>query len=401
VRRLLSHRDARLLVAGQMLSVFGDRALFLALGVWVKTITGSSAAAGLVFFAYSLPGLVAPLFGVIVDRVRARPLMIALNLAGAAVLIPLVGVHRSQLWLIYTVTLVYGAVGWLFYSAQSAYLTRLLPAELLGDANAVLQSTGEGMRLVAPLVGAGLFAAFGGPTVAALDAATFVVAALTLVAIRHRERRPVPSEHHLRAQVAAGARHIAGSPGLRRVVLTTAIVLLVVGFSETIIFSVIQHGLHRAPTFFGILSSAQGVGAVAGGLVAGGMLRRHGDGRVIGLGMLLFAVGETSLLVPHVAVVLVGFAVAGAGVSWAVVGYFTAVQLRTPADLQGRVNSAADVLVGVPQTLSIALGAGLIGVVDYRVLIVVMSAVTGVCGAYLATTRLPPPADGLVPMQAR
>ena len=127
---------------------------------------------------------------------------------------------------------------------------------------------------------------------------------------------------------------------------TTGVVLLVVGFSETIIFSVIQHGLHRAPTFFGVLSSAQGVGAVAGGLVAGGMLRRHGDGRVTGLGMLLFAVGETSLLVPQVAVVLVGFAVAGAGVSWAVVGYFTAVQLRTPADLQGRVNSAADVARG-------------------------------------------------------
>src|SRR6478672_7144614 len=172
-----------------MLSVFGDRAMFLALGVWVKTITGSSAAAGLVFFAYSLPGLVSPLFG--------------------------------------------GAVDWLFYSAQAAYLTRLLPAELLGDANAVLQTTGEGMRLFAPLVGAGLFAAFGGPTVAALDAATFLLAALTLVAIRHRERRPVPSEHHLRAQVAAGARHIARSAGLRRIVLTTAIVLLVVGFSET------------------------------------------------------------------------------------------------------------------------------------------------------------------------
>jgi hypothetical protein len=55
----------------------------------------------------------------------------------------------------------------------------------------------------------------------------------------------------------------------------------------------------------------------------------------------------------------------------------------------------------VPQTLSIALGAGLIGVVDYRVLIVVMSAVTGVCGVYLATVRLPPPSDGLVPIQAR
>ena len=191
-------------------------------------------------------------------------------------------------------------------------------------------------------------------------------------------------------------RHIARSPGLRRIVATTGVALLVVGFSETLVFSVIQHGLHRQPTFFGVLSSAQGLGAVAGGIVAGGMVRRHGDGRLIGLGMLLFAVGETALLVPHVAVVLVGFAVAGGGVSWAVVGYFTAVQLRTPAALQGRVNSAADVVVGVPQTVSIALGAGLIGFVDYQVLIVVMSLVTAGCGAYLLTAHLPPPTDGLV-----
>jgi MFS family permease len=397
VRRLLRHRDARLLVVGQTLSVFGDRAMFLALGVWVKELTGSSAAAGLVFFAYTVPGLISPLFGAVVDRVRARLLMIGLNVAGAVILAPLVGVHgRGQLWLIYLVTLVYGAIAWMFYSAQSAYLTRLLPPELLGDANATLQATGEGMRLFAPLVGAGLFAAFGGPTVAALDAATFVLAALALLAVRHREQRPVPSEHHLRAQVAAGARHIAASPGLLRIVTATAVVMLVVGFTETLVFSVIQHGLHRSPAFFGVLSSAQGLGAVGGGIVAGLMLRRHGDGRVMGLGMLLFAVGAASMLVPRVGVVLVGFAVAGCGVSWAVVGYVTAVQLRTPAALQGRVSSAADVLVGVPQTVSIALGAGLVGIVDYRALIVLMAAVTIACGAYLATVHLPPPSDGLV-----
>ena len=384
-------------MVGQTLSIFGDRAMFLALGVWVKELTGSSAAAGLVFFAYTVPGLVSPLFGAVVDRVRGRPLMIGLNLAGAVILAPLVGVHgRGQLWVIYLVTLVYGAIAWMFYSAQSAYLTRLLPPELLGDANATLQATGEGMRLFAPLVGAGLFAAFGGPTVAALDAATFVLAALALLVIRHRERRPAPSEHHLRAQVAAGARHIAASPGLLRIVTATAVVMLVVGFTETLVFSVIQHGLHRSPAFFGVLSSAQGVGAVGGGIVAGVMLRRHGDGRVMGLGMLLFAIGAASMLVPRVGVVLVGFAVAGCGISWAVVGYVTAIQLRTPAALQGRVSSAADVLVGVPQTLSIALGAGLVGIVDYRVLIVLMAAVTVACGVYLATVHLPPPSEGLV-----
>ena len=397
MRRLLRHRDARLLVVGQTLSVFGDRAMFLALGVWVKELTGSSAAAGLVFFAYTVPGLVSPLFGAVVDRVRGRPLMIGLNLAGAVILAPLVGVDgRGQLWVIYLVTLVYGAIAWMFYSAQSAYLTRLLPPELLGDANATLQVTGEGMRLFAPLVGAGLFAAFGGPTVAALDAATFVLAALSLLVIRHREGRPVPSEHHLRAQVVAGARHIAASPGLLRIVTATAVVMLVVGFTETLVFSVLQHGLHRSPAFFGVLSSAQGLGAVGGGIIAGVMLRRHGDGRVMGLGMLLFAVGAASMLVPRVGVVLVGFAVAGCGISWAVVGYVTAVQLRTPAALQGRVSSAADVLIGVPQTVSIALGAGLVGIVDYRALIVLMAAVTVACGGYLATAHLPPPSNGLV-----
>jgi MFS family permease len=398
VRRLLAHRDARLLIVGQTLSVFGDRAMFLALGVWVKTLTGSSAAAGLVFFAFALPGLISPVFGLVVDRVRRRPMMIALDLAGAVLLLSLLFVHGpGQVWLIYTVTLFYGTIGFLFYSAQSAYLTRLLPAELLGDANALLQTTGEGMRLIAPLVGAGLFAAFGGPAVAVMDAVTFVISAAFLAAIHLREERPQPSEHHLREQVVAGIRHISRSQGLRRIVLATGAALAVVGFSETVVFAVIQHGLHRPPAFLGVLTSAQGVGAVAGGVLAGAMLRRVGDGRTVGLGMLLFAIGDSLLLIPNVVVVLAGFTIAGSGVSWAVVGYYTAVQVRTPIDLQGRVYSAGDMVVGVPQTLSIALGAALISIVDYQLLIVVMSTVTALCGIYLLAARLDPPKDGLIP----
>jgi hypothetical protein len=53
------------------------------------------------------------------------------------------------------------------------------------------------------------------------------------------------------------------------------------------------------------------------------------------------------------------------------------------------VYSAADTLVGVPQTISIALGAILITVVDYRVLIVVMGLVTGTLGALLAVAGVP------------
>jgi len=390
VRALLANRDARLLLAGQSLSLFGDRSMYLVLGIWVKTLTGSNAQAGLVFFVLAAPGLLAPAFGLAVDRMRKRPLMIATDIVIGLVLLTLLFVHgRDDVWIIYAVTLIYGASGYLFSSAQSALLTRMLPPERLGDANAALQTVSEGSRLIAPLIGAGLFAAVGGAAVAILDAATFAVSALCLLGVRLREERPVAPEHHILVQVAAGVRHIARTAGLRRIVLVTGLALLVVGFIETAIFAVLQHGLHRPPSFLGVLSVAQGVGAIAGGVTASAALRRFGDGRTLGIGVLLFAGGDALFLIPSLVPVLAGFAIAGAGLSWAVVAFGTAIQLRTPSDLQGRVYSAADMILGTPQTLSIALGAALITVVDYRILIVVMGVVAGGCGVFMAAAGAP------------
>src|SRR6266700_783050 len=84
MRRLFRHRDARLLLAGESFSMFGDRAMLLVLGIWAKTLTGSSAAAGMVFFVLGLPALAGPLAGLVVDRVRRRTLMIVVDLFMAA-----------------------------------------------------------------------------------------------------------------------------------------------------------------------------------------------------------------------------------------------------------------------------------------------------------------------------
>ena len=391
MRALLADRNARLLLVGQSLSLFGDRAMYLALGVWVKALTGSNAAAGLVFFVLAAPGLIAPAFGLVVDRMRKRPLMIATDLSIGLVLFSLLFVHdRADVWIIYVVTFLYGASGYLFSSARSALLTQLLPVERLADANAAIQTVSEGSRLMAPLIGAALFAALGGAAVAVLDAATFAASAMCLAAVRMHESKPRPSDHHILVQVAAGARHIAASIGLRRMVGSLAIALLVVGFAESVIFAVLQYGLHRPPAFLGVLSVAQGVGAIAGAVTAAGVLRRIGDGRTLGIGILVFGAGDSLFLFPVLAPVIVGFVVAGIGLSWAVVAFGTAVQTRTPPELQGRVYSAADTLIGVPQTISIALGAFLITVVDYRVLIVVMAVVTGFVGVLLAVGGAPP-----------
>ncbi len=182
-------------------------------------------------------------------------------------------------------------------------------------------------------------------------------------------------------------RHLLATPTLRRVVTTTAVAALVLGFSETLLFAVTDEGLHREPPFIGVLTAGQGAGAVLGGVAAAGLLRRVGDSRSVAVGLLLFAVGAALLVAPTLVVVLAGMAIAGAGVAILAVAYTTTVQTRTPLDLQGRAFSAADTAVAVPQTLSIASGALLSTVIDYRLLLSVMSAAVALCSLRLLRTR--------------
>ena len=57
MRAILSRPDVRLLLAGQTLSMFGDWAMLIVLAVWMKVLTGSSSAAGLVFFVFAIVSL--------------------------------------------------------------------------------------------------------------------------------------------------------------------------------------------------------------------------------------------------------------------------------------------------------------------------------------------------------
>jgi MFS family permease len=391
MRKLFAIRDARLLLAGETLSMFGTWMLLFVLAIWVKELTGSNAAAGMVFFTLALPAVGAPFAGLVVDRFRRRRVLIATDVvAGLSVLALLLVNGRSDLWLLYAVTAVYGATSLVFGSGLSALLTVLLPEELLGEGNAAFQTIRQGLRLFAPLAGAGLFAAVGGGAVAAIDAATFAVSALCLAGLRVEEPPPAPPEGRFLREISAGVAHVVRTIPLRQIVFGTAVAVLVIGFAETIIFAVIDQGLGRPPSFLGVLASLQGAGSIAGGLTAARLLERVGDTKLVGAGLALFALGDGMLLIPHLAAVLVGFAVAGVGVSWAVVAFGTAIQRRSPAHLQGRVFSAADTMLTIPQTASIGIGAALATVLDYRVLLVVMTTVTILCGVYLLTRKAEP-----------
>jgi MFS family permease len=394
MRRLLSIRDARIFLAGWTVSQFGDWALIIVLAVWAKALTDSNASAGLVFFALAAPSIFSPLAGLVVDRVRRRPLLVTVYSIEAVATLSLLTVHdRGDVWLLYAMAVFIGAFGTLAASARSALMTTTIPRELLGEGNAIFQSVREGLRIIAPLAGAGIYAAAGGGVVAIVDSASFIFVVAALLMMRAPEPRFERVEHNFMSEALAGAKHIVHTIPLRQIVFSTGAALLVVGFSETIIFAVIDQGLHRPPSFLGVLSTLQGVGAIAGGLTAVRGLRGLGDVRVAGLGMAGFALGELSFVSSNLALVAVGVAIAGFGVSWFIVGLMTAIQVRTPLRLQGRVSSAADVIISTPQTASIAVGAALIAVVDYRLLVVAESVAVALCAAYLLTRRAVVPAE--------
>jgi MFS family permease len=384
MRDLAKSRDARVYLIGQSFSLFGDTAMFLALGIWVKELTHSNADAGLTFLFFPLAALFSPFAGMVVDRVRRRPTLIWVNFLSAALVMLLLFVHSaSGVWIVYLTMFLYSFAGNFIGSAQSAFLTTLLAPEQLGDANGFLRTVREGLRLVAPLVGAGLFVVVGGHWIAVLDSATFVIAGFSILALHVREEKPVRTPEHFLAEISAGFHHVARTPILRRMAISLAVALSVVGFIETAIFAITSDELHRSPSFIGVLMAAQGVGALIGGPLSAPVMRRIGERWLCGVGLIGIVVGSLFLEGGSLASVLMGGVFFGVALPPLLVGAYTLLQLRTPNELQGRAFSAFDLIASLPQTLSIGVGAVLVTVIGYRGELTIIAAVVSIAALIL------------------
>ncbi|MEZ0094796.1 MFS transporter [Streptacidiphilus sp. EB129] len=388
MRELLTQRTVRLFIAGQVLSTLGDSSLWIAIGIWIKLLTGSSSAAGLAFFAVIVGTMCSPAAGLVVDRVRRRPLLICLNLATAVLVLPLLLVHgRSDLWICYAVLAGYGFLSGLIGSAETALMQAMVPAEQLGAANGLQQTLLQGLRLVAPLLGAGLLTAFGIAPLVLGDVATFLAGVLLLSLMRVDEKVAERSREPLGRQLTAGVRHIVAVPVLRQLVFATVLAVVAFGCSETVMFAVVGQGLHRPPGFLGLLFSAQGIGGVAGGLVAAAVLRRTGAGRLVALGLAAAAVAFLLLTLPSLFTAVPAVVLIGVSLPWVIVGLMTVMQQNTPPELMGRADTALNVLISAPQAAAIGAGAALLAVVDFRLMLAGMAALMALGGGYLATRR--------------
>lgn len=378
----LRHRGFRQLAAAWVFTNAADSALWLMLAVWVKDLTGSDGAAASVFVALGLPTLLAPLIGHLADRVSRRRMLAAGNGLMVPAVLALTLVHDAgDVWLVYAVTFVYGAMGYVTASAQSGLVRDLLDDDELPGGNGLLSTVDQAFRLVSPLLGTALYVAAGPLAVVALTGACFAVTAVLLARVEVAETPPEPAaDARFRSELAGGLRHLLASSPLGALTVALAVATGATGLVNVAVFPLMEQGLGVDAALLGVFVSVQGVGAFVGGLSAARVVGRLGEARAVAAGLGTMALGMSPLLLVGsldapaavtLPVATAGLATLGLGVPWAVVAFITLRQRMTPARLQGRVAAATNIALNLPQTVLTLGAAAVVGVVDYRVLVAV------------------------------
>ncbi len=306
-------RREMLWASGVATSLFGDSALALAFVVWLKNLTGSSTQAGLAFVASFAPTLLAPVNGLIADRVPRARLLVITDLAMALWACLAFLVHgRGQAWILYVVLVGIGIGAGIQSAAASALLAEAVPADRRTRVNAVFRTLKDLALLAAPAGGVAIYASLGPGAVIAVDLATYAVSIVSVLQLRARQERPERVPEALAAELSAGIRHIATTPALRRIIIAIAACLLVFGMFEPVSIQVSATlGAGHAGTFLGILLTVKSLGSILGGIACVRWGDRIGAQRLVSAGLLLMGGGTLLLLIPAAAVILVGCLIVG------------------------------------------------------------------------------------------
>jgi len=224
--------------------------------------------------------------GLLADRLRRRPLMIAADLARAALLliIPLAAVlGRLDLSVLLLVSFLVGGWTVLFDVAYPTYLPSLVPKSRLLEANSKLEVGDSLAEIGGAALGGTLVQFLGGPLAILVDALSFMVSAVSLSLIRRRESRPTPAESSagLWREALAGWKWVQQDPRLRALAGATGFFYFFGGFFGALYVLFAIRELSIQPAVLGLLIAAGGVGALLGAAAAGRATRRFGIGRTL------------------------------------------------------------------------------------------------------------------------
>ncbi len=339
------------------------------------------------------PGIALGLFAAhAVDRVRRRPVLVAADLARAALLLALpLAAFAGVLEMAHVVAFAFcrGLFDFVFNVAEQAYLPALVPARALVRANGRLQAGDSSAEAVGFAAGGWLVQALSAPLALLIDAFSYLASALLILRIRTAEPPPAPAAAaDARArwrQITAGMREIARSRELRAI---TAAAMLVTGAQQmvgTVYMLFVYRELGFAAGPLGMLFALGALSSLAAAFGAERVPERFTGLPAMTAGLAVAALGPLILALAPGATLLGVAAIAAqqivgdGGYVLYEVHQRSLRQRITPPQVLGRVSGAIRFAASLAMLGGAALGGWLGGTVGLRATLV-----AGGCGTALA-----------------
>ena len=336
----LQHRNFRLFIGGQFVSLCGTWMQSVALAWLVLEMTDSTLKTGLVMTLGALPVLLFVLYGgVVADRVNKRFWLIVLQclfLCEAIALGLLTLNHRITVPWIYALAAFTGLVSAFEIPIRQAYLVEMVGKTNLMSAIAMNSTAFNLSRVVGPALAGVVNAAFGPATCFFVNAASFLAVLIGLAMIDPSTTHRVATGR--RAGVRAGLDHVF-SLDLPRALVTLATVFTLFGASLIAILpSFARKELGADVGGYGGLMAAFGVGAALGAITLAAVGKRFPRERVaftagIGIGVCLLILG----LVHVFAVAVVVLIFTGLCMALNAIMTNTVLQTGAPDHIRGQV----------------------------------------------------------------
>ncbi|UIR17366.1 MFS transporter [Streptomyces spinosirectus] len=346
-----------------VVSRFGDALRGAALPLLAVSLTDRPLLVASVTACGYLPWIAFGLLGgAVADRVDQRRAMWTVDaLRGLLVALFAVAVALGHASIALLIVLAFAltTLQTLFDNAATALLPALVDREALGSANARLMT---GQKIAGGLLGAPavpLLIAAGAAVPFAADAATFLLAAALVFALRTEapERAPRPAGGALRREIADGLRTLWRDRALRGLCVASSLCNIGMGALIATLVLLVTGWLDAGTTGYAVAATAYTVGGLAGGAVNRRITSRLGAPRAVLLagsvqiGALVLMGAVRSLIATAAALAVFGLM----GMVWNV-NTTTLMQQRAPADMLGRISSAFRTLAVAGAPLGALLG---------------------------------------------
>jgi MFS family permease len=346
----LRHRNFRLFLAGQFLSLCGTWVQHVAHGWLVLELTDSAFAVGLVSTLGSLPILLFTLYGgVVADRVdRHRFLMVlqSLMLIEALVLGTLVALDRITVEWVMVLAVVFGLLSAFEVPVRQAFTADMVGRQDLMNAIALNSSAFNLARVVGPSIAGLLIASVGIAGCFFVNGVSYLAVLAGLLRMSF-DAAPPPAEHrNVRTALREGFGYVLGQR------LPRALTLLIGGFSifgfpfMTMAPVLARDVLGVGAAGYAALIASIGLGAATAALFLAGWGTRFRKGRLLAWTSVLFGATLVLSAVAHNFVAsLVLFIAAGWTMAANGILANTMLQIHAPDQLRGRVMGVYSFLV--------------------------------------------------------